>query len=290
MPDNDTQNLESVDTVEQADALLEQIETPASGEIQDTQAQAQPQTQDEWELTVGGKAIKAKRDQIMQWAQQGYSAPGKISSLTREYEALKKKYADEGNQWKAMQEKYGPVDEYVRQNPQFWEHVTKSYEQRNNLLNDQSNPLAQTVNDLQAKIQDLIQYKNQVEEERQKHRTQEEDQAYLSTLQEVQKAYPDIDFVTADEEGKTLEYRVLEHAQQNGISSFKAAFRDFYFDELQKRSESKAKESLVKEKQKNTKLGVLGVTSAPQRKTSGDHRNKSYDDLAREALDELGIR
>lgn len=279
----ENENLDSIETEEQADALLENIDAPESGPIQEEQPQATP---DEWELTVGGKQIKAKRDQIMQWAQMGYDAPNKIRKFTQELEGWKQKEA----QFKEWHEKYGPVDEYVRQNPQFWDHVTQSWQNRNQLLNDQSNPLASMVQQLQAQVQDLVQYKSQIEEQRTQAQMQQEDQAYQQTFEDIRKQYPDIDFVTPDDEGKSLEYKVLEHAQNEGIKNFKTAFRDFYHDELVKRSESKAKESVSKEKVKNTKLGILGVTPTPTKRASNDHKGKSWHELADEVKDELKLR
>lgn len=285
MLDNEIENSGVIENEAQADELLESIERPSHETIQDEQPQSQPVV-DEFELTVGGKAIKAKRDQVLQWAQMGYDAPNKIRALTKEIESWKQKEP----QYKQLQEKYGPVDEYVKQNPQFWDHVLKSYEQRNQLLQDASNPMASMVSELQKQVQDLVQYKNQIEERQSQARMAQEDQAYMQGFEELKKSYPDIDFVTPDEEGKSLEYKILEHAQNEGIKNFKTAFRDYYHDELVKRSEAKAKENLTKEKQKNTKLGILGITNAPTKRASSDHRNKSYDDLAAEALAELGIR
>lgn len=284
----ENQNLETIESEEQADALLESIERPDHAPIQDEQQQQQ--AIDEFELTVGGKQIKAKRDQVMQWAQMGYEAPNKIRKLTQDLEGWKTKWTQEEPKWKQLQEKYGPVDEYVRQNPQFWDHVMQSYEQRNQLMNDQANPMAPMLQQLQQQVQDLIQYKNQVEERQSQARMAQEDQAYQQTFEEMRKAYPDIDFITPDDEGKTLEYKVLEYAQKEGIRNFKTAFRDFYHDELVKRSESKAKESLSKEKQKNTKLGILGITPTPTKRVSSDHKGKSWNELANEALEEFNIK
>ncbi len=281
----DENNLDQIDSIEKADELLEQIERP-SHEAAPEREQAPV---DEFELTVGGKQIKAKRDQLMQWAQQGYSAPGQISKLTKEVESWKQKWSSEEPKWKSMQEKYGPVDEYVRQNPQFWDHVVKNFEKRNQVLNDQANPLAATVNDLQKQMQDLIQYKNQIEDQRTKQVIAQEDQAYTKNLDEMQKAYPDIDFSTPGEDGKSLEYKVLEHAQANGIANFKTAFRDFYHDQLVARAESTAKEKLTKDRQKNTKLGILGISPSPTKRVSSDHRGKSWNEIGQEAIDELGL-
>lgn len=283
-----TENLDSIDTAEQADELLSSIEQPQD-RIMDKAPEQKP-TVDEWEFTVGGKQVKAPRDQVIQWAQQGYTAPGQIAKYTRELETLKKQYSEAESKYKDWDTKYGPVDQYVRQNPQFWDHVMQSYEQRNSLLSDQSNPMAQMVRDLQTQVQDLVQYKSQLEEQQTKQRMSQEDQAYLGQLTEMKKAYADIDFDTPDAEGKSLEYKVLEYAQQEGIKNFKTAFKDFYHDELLKRAESKAKESLIKDKQKNTKLGVLGVSPTPTKTPSSRNiRQSSYDDLTREALAELGI-
>jgi hypothetical protein len=137
----------------------------------------------------------------------------------------------------------------------------------------------------------LVQYKSQLEEQQQKQRMAQDDQAYMQSLTEMKKAYPDIDFDSPDAEGKSLEFKVLEYAQQEGLKNFKTAFRDFYHDELQKRAESKAKENFLKDKQKNTKLGVLGITPAPTKnRPSRDVRSMSWDDLASEALEEMGAR
>lgn len=289
MQDNNVENL-SIETEEQADAVLEAIERPSHDQIQETQPQTQPMTQDEWELTVGGKPIKAKREQVMQWAQQGYTAPGKISALTKELESMKQRWAETEPKWKEAESKYGPIDEYVRQNPDFWDHVVQAYQQRQQGLQDPSNPLAPVVNDLRTQLQDLIQFKNQMMEERQKTQVQQQDQAYLSTLSEVKKIYPDIDFDTPDEEGKSLEYRVLEYGVKEGIQNFKTAFRDYYHDELVKRAEAKAKENLVKSKQKQTQLGILGIAPQPSRRAQPDLSKMSYDQIAEMAKEELGIR
>lgn len=287
MLENESQNLESVETVEQADALLDSIEAPSNEPIQE--AQPQPQVE-EWDLTVGGKQIKAKREQLIQWAQQGYSAPTKISQLTKEIESWKQKHSQLEPEYKRYKEQFAPIDDYVKQKPEFWDHVLKSWEQREQLFNDQANPLAQEVSALRTQLQDLVQYKNQIEDERKNARITQEDQQYHTVLTEIKKQYPKVDFDTPDEDGKTLEYKVLEHAEKEGIRNFKTAFRDYYHDELTKIAAEQAKENLTKEKVKNTKLGILGVTNAPAKKTTSDHRGKSYDDLADEALRELGLR
>jgi hypothetical protein len=287
MPEIDSDNLE-INSVEDADAALEAIERPSNSPIQDS-AQA-PAIADEFELTVGGKSIKAKRDQVLQWAQMGYDAPNKIRTLTQDLDGWKKKYSEAEPKWKSMEAKYGEIDKFVQEKPDFWDHVVQSYQQRNQALSDQSNPLAQTVSQLQAQVQSLVQYKDQVEKQQSQMRVQQEDQAYTQTLEGIQKQYPDFDFVTPNAEGKSLEYEILEFAQQRGIKDFEVAFKAFKHDDLIKRAESRAKEYLTKEKQKNTKLGVLGITPTPTKRVSSDHRGKSWNQLSEEVMDELNLR
>jgi chromosome segregation ATPase len=278
-----------IDSEDAADAVLDTLEQPDNSPIKEEQ----PAPVDEFEITVGGKQIKAKRDQVMQWAQQGYSAPGKLSQLSKEVEGWKRKLSEYEPKYKELETKfnsYKEIDDYVRQNPAFWDNVLKSWETRTHALTDQSNPLAGTVSQLQEQVQGLIQYKNQIEEQQAKFHESKEDQDYLQTFEEIKKSNPDVDFVTPDEEGKTLEYRVLEHAHANGIKNFKTAFRDFYHDELMKRTEARTKENLSKEKQKNTKLGILGITDRPTKRSSSDVRGKSYDDIADEIKQEFGFR
>ena len=268
----------------EADALLDQVQDTDSQTITEA-APAPAATVDEYKFTVGGKEISAKRDQLIRWAQQGYDAPNKIGTLTKQLEGWKQKESN----FKTMQEKYGPIDEYVRQNPKFWDHVVQQFQQKDQLLNDPSNPLAQTVSQLQSQMQDLVQYKNQVEQQRQAAQMQQEDTKYQEELSEIRKSYPTVDFNTPDENGKSLEYKVLEYANANGIKKFTTAFRDLHHDELKRMYEEGAKEKVSKERQKNTKLGILGVTPTPTRRTSEDVKGKSYNDLASEALAELGL-
>lgn len=287
MPENDL-DLSTIDSTEKADALLDTIEAP-SASLQDTAPTTTQAQQDEWDLTVGGKQIKAKRDQVMQWAQQGYSAPGKIAQYTRELESLKKQLSESEPKYKELESKYGPVDEYVRQNPQFWDHVVQSYQQRSQLLQDQSNPIAQEIGQLRAQLQEFGQFKSQLEQQQQQQRIQQEDYEYTKTLAEIKKSYADVDFDSAGEDGLSLEQKVLQYGIENGIRNFKTAFKDFYHDELIKRAEAKAKESVTKEKMKSTKMGILGITPTSSKQTTSDHRGKSYDDIANEIKQSLGL-
>jgi hypothetical protein len=271
---------------EQADELLSQIEEPSGNAVEAAPA---PAPVDEFSFTVGGKEIKANREKIIKWAQMGYDAPTRIGALSKEVETYKQQQARLQSEYEA---KYGEIDKFVRQDPKgqdFWKHVQESWQKRDQLINDQTNPLASTVNELKQQVSELFQYKTQIEQQQQQVHAAREDEAYMKESGSIRAKYPQIDFDTPDETGKSLEYKVLEYATQNGITKFTTAFRDFYHDELVKISAEQAKESVAKDKQKNTKLGILGITNAPTKRSSDDVKGKSYNDLVREALEENGI-
>jgi hypothetical protein len=72
------------------------------------------------------------------------------------------------------------------------------------------------------------------------------DEKLAQEVQSIREKYKDIDMDSPDENGKSLEAKVLEHAEANGIPSFKAAFNDFYQDQLIARAEAQAKMNVSK--------------------------------------------
>jgi hypothetical protein len=266
-------------SVEQApEELLQQVEgQQQSASIQDAAPPAAPDpSKQEYAITVGGKEVKGTIDQLRKWASMGYEAPNKIGQLNQQLEQWKQKEA----QFKEWQEKYSAVDEYAKQNPQWWNHVTKNWEQVSQQMNE-NNPLLQELNSLKATVQDLAQYKNNIV-------MQQEDKVYEEEKSKITQQFPDVDLHSPGEDGKSLEYKVLEHAQKMGIKNFTTAFRDFYHDEIVKRASEKAKEQVVKEKQTKSRLGIVGQTAQPITKQF-DVRGKSYNQLAEDIFKELNL-
>ena len=136
---------------------------------------------------------------------------------------------------------------------------------------NEANPLLQDFQTLKQQVQELAQYKNAVVE-------RQEDQAYIGELESIKKQYPKIDLATPDETGKSLEYKILEHAQQNGIKKFSIAFKDYMHDELLKLKEEEAKEKLIKDKNAKSKLGILDVSTTPTKSKQIYQKGKSYNE------------
>lgn len=287
----DTESVSANNDID-VDGLLSEIEAPSNEQLIEPGASPAQNTQQaqqasDFAFVVGGKEIKldlAKdRDKLIKWAQQGYDAPNRIGELNKVVETYKSKE----QQFKEWQEKYGPVDDYVRQNPEFWEHVTQTYQQLQ--AQKEQNPLHPVVGELQKRLEGLENIAQTFQSEREAQIAKQQDDQYMQEFTTLQKQYPKIDFSTPDESGKSLEYKVLEYAKDKGIREFAPAFRAFYHDELVKMAAEEAKEKLINDKQSKSKLGILGISPTPTKRISDSVKGKSYDNLYKEALSELGL-
>lgn len=281
------------------DALMNEIEAPSAGipmnaapekEAPPAAEKTAAQVAAELEFNWNEKQIKVPFNdpRVKQWAAQGYDYNQRMQEFNQrqtEFEAQQKAI-------KELESRYSPVDEYVKQNPDWWNHVQSSWEQREQMkAQDPNNPFAQEITALKQQLKDVIEFKNQTETEKQAQKRQEEDSRYKSELESLQKSYPDLDFSKIGEDGKTLEMKIIEHGMSQNIHTLRAAFRDFYHDKLQQMAETRGKETVNKDIQKRTKLGLLGTTPTPRKglQKAEDVKAKSYEDLTREALEELGI-
>lgn len=286
------------------DALVESIETqgnherPMSAPDDDGVGQEVPSTdpkakEPEYEIKWKGKTEKLPFSKIQQFAQKGYDYEQKMAEFNRqrsEVEATKKEL---GDRYKT----YNELDNYVRQNPGWWDQVMKSYteqsQQRTNTLEGQGQS---THNDpviaqFKQQIQELSQFKQQFEQKQQAESEAKEDTALDEDIRGIREGYKNVDFDTPDPEGKNLEYKILEHGTKNGFKTFKSAFRDYYHDELMKMAEERGKTAVSKGLENQKKLGIVrkGKPITNGFMPTQNQRNLSYDDLTNQIKQELGI-
>ena len=109
--------------------------------------------------------------------------------------------------------------------------------------------------------------------------------------QKMQEKYPDFDFETQDESGKTMQTYVLEHMVQNRIPDFNTAFVSLYHDQIVDMRARAAAEKQAKEVQKNTKQGIIDIssTSRKDKQPISNLGSMSYDQIADMAKKELGL-
>ena len=236
-----------------------------------------------FKFTARGKEIEADEGQIIKYAQQGYDYAQSMNQLKLQNDELEKKYG-----------LYKQVDDYATKNPEWWNKVNNSFQskdqpvQQASMLNEKIDP---AIDELKKQVSELSNFQQEILSERKKHQVEQEDKMLIDEIKSIRTNHSNLDWDSVDANGKSLELKVLEHAQQNKISSFKTAFRDFYHDELVKLAEQKGRELVGKDIQKRTKLGLLGETPTPLKRVqeASNPRRKTYDDLMSEALEELGI-
>lgn len=270
---------------EQMDSLVGETSSQPSRDIQ-MKGEAQAATPQEYSLKVGGKEIKAPLDKIMQWAQMGYEYPQKA----KEFNQLKSKFdgmTQKEQELTEREQKFKPyleIDQYAAQNPDWWNQVQEAYKQK--LAGAQSNP---EIQQLKQELQEIKEFKNEILNEKKNQKVSEEDKKLATDVESIRKTFPNLDFDSPDENGMSLEMRVLEHADKNGLPNFRAAFRDLMHEDLISRAREEGKLLVSKEVQKRTKLGILGESSKPTKglKVAENVKDKSYEELMREALAEV---
>jgi hypothetical protein len=282
---------ESVDNID-VDSLLAQAESPSTeipmgdeptvdGPAPEPQADKQETLQQvqKYSFNVNGKNIEATPEQLVKWAQQGYDAPNKIGEYNKKFQEYETKYKP-----------FEAIDSFAKQNPEWWQHVVQSYEQRavQAAKMDPNNPLASEIAQLKNQLAEFGQFKNQILDERTKAQHFNEDQALDKEISSIRDKYSNLDWNTPNESGYNLEKQILAYANQRGIGNFEDAFKSYYHDKLVSMAEERGKEAVAKDIQKKSKLGLLAPQPTPQKaKVSGYKRGQSYNDLEREALDEI---
>lgn len=274
-----------------ADALLGAIESgqpiPEQEAPAETAAPAQgqaaaqaPQYPKEVEFNWNGKPIKTSWENAVKWAQQGYDYSTRVEQLKRQQAEADERYKP-----------YKLTDEYAKQNPDWWKHVQEAFEKRNTFVvpqegqpdTAQPNP---EIESLKKQITEISQFKSQFEQERQNAIQRQEDEQLLGEVKSIREQNAGLDWVSVDENGQSLEQRILKHAMDNGIQTFRAAFRDMMFDNLIEREREKTKELQTKTTQGQKRAGIIGVTpnSRKDAQPQGSLKNKSWNEIGDEAL------
>jgi hypothetical protein len=263
------------------DQLLADIEAPAAerpmsaGETPPAEGQA-PAPEgptwngSEWEFEVSGKkVVPESRDKLKIWASQGYNYSQRMGELNRTHAerlaaiqaqelSLKEKYSG--------YDRYQTIDDYARENPQWWEHVQKNYQTRDTFAVDEKlQPILNPIVERLSKTESMLtEWQQQQQAKQESEKLARDNEALDAEIKAIRDEYPNIDLSAADPEtGETLELQIYKHATKIGTSSFAVAFRDYLHPKLIDMARASALENAAKDKQKQVKNGVLGQTSAP---------------------------
>lgn len=246
------------------------------------------------EITFNGQKMSIPPDKQIPLMQQGLNYSEKMRVLNsdkQQFETAKAEVANEIKHYKA-------IEDTIKSNPQWWQHVQAEYQKfsANNgtTFNGSPSDAAMTpehravLSKVSAFEQKLDGYLNKQNEEATQKLHQAQDAELNQQQLAVQKEYPEFDWVLADANGLTLVDRIVAHANKSEIFNFRAAARDFLYDDLIQRREFKAKEAVSKTIQSKTKAGVVTAKGKPSGLRAPKDLKRSYEDLMREGLAELG--
>jgi len=301
------ENEQEVESQELTDERMEELangtERASNRDIPMTEADrpevkdAKPAPQAEsYEFKHGDKTIKATREQLIQWAQMGYGYPQKAQALNQQKAAIEKAQ-------KEMEARFAPysqVDEWAKKNPQDWQTFERLWKS-GAWKNAQAQPgqpapgvatpdVERLISErLSQQLQPFQEFVQQAQAERQAQAEKEADEQLKQEVQSIREKYKDLDWTTLDENGKSLEQRVLDHGIQHEIGSFSTAFRDLLHEQLISQAQAQAKMAVSRGIQEKTRLGILGQSPMPKKGFSQakDPKTQSYEELAREAMEEL---
>lgn len=247
----------------------------------------------EYEFNSRGQAVKIKENdpRFQQWLSQGHDYSQNINQFKSERE----KWDQDRQKWEKDWSVYREIDAFAKQNPDWLNTVQQSYAQQRQsgtqgaippevkqYLDQQLAPVAQDIPLMKQFLQEMQTQKMEKQQS-------DEDARLSDAMKSIQAKYQNLDFAAKDESGFSLEHRVLDHAVKNGIPTFKAAFLDYYHDNLEKLAEARGKEATMKEIEKRKKMGLLDESPAPKRQNAprfgnSGAKSQSWNDLHSEDI------
>ncbi len=235
--------------------------------------------------TSGGKEVEEPLDMVLKRAGMGYHYAQQMHNLNQQMANYKQ--IEERNKSLSRWDEY---DKYAQANPDWAAHVENAWNNRAN--NQQPNPENDKFKSLEEKLAELTRFRDETVQARTKEQYSMQDKTFGEEIQTVGKTYG-VDLDQADEQGRSLEWRVLAHMETLGLDGskpghFTAAFKDFYFDNLMGRQKEQVKEEHSKSKAELKKAGILDISRTPKGQTTskGYRPGLGYDALGELALAE----
>lgn len=231
----------------------------------------------------GGKKIAEPLEMVLKRAGLGYNYAQRAHQLSQQAERFKQ--LEEQNKSLSRWNEY---DEYAKQNPEWAKWVEEGWNNRTNYQGQNSQN-----GELQKKIQEYEDRLKKFESFAQTYQESAEDKVFSEEISSVGKQFG-VDLSQSDENGQTLEWRVLEHMKALGLNGskkghFTAAFKDMYYDNLITREKESAKEAYAKSQAELKKAGIREISRTPKGQNSfnGANSDLSWNQLSELALQEV---
>jgi len=239
------------------------------------QSEAPAPTAQEFEYNANGKTIKESLDVILKRASQGYNYAQHMEALKTQQQEIEAQKAEA----LGLQTKYGEIDKFAQENPEWNDHLQKTWEARFDISGKaQPEAVPGVPPEILKEFTEMKSFVDTVKAER-------ADQAYNASVDRVKQLHPDVDFSSTDPEtGKTLEQQVLDYASENSIGRFEPAFKAFYSDKLVENARMQAKDQLAGDIQKRSKAGILGTSQAPAQAKGDTEYPSNYKNMTSDQL------
>lgn len=253
------------------------------------QDQSEPhveQVGDKLVLNYKGKEIELDSEKAKAYAQKGYDYETKM----RDFKVQKKLYEQEIEKQKSQYGELAEINEFAKQNPAFEQLIQREWAKIQSGQELQVAP-EDKVTILESRLNQVLEKLNSQEQQLTARQQAEMEAAQETSIEKYKETYKDFDWDTKDENGATLEDRIMQNMIDKGVKDFEIMADHVLKNELLARQQMEAKKKIGKQLQHNAKHGLGKVTSTSQQKTTKAQNigSKSYDDLVAEGLAELGI-
>jgi hypothetical protein len=244
-------------------------------------------------LKYKGKDIGLQDEKFKMYAQKGYDYEQKMHQLRVDRKLWDQQKQKENSQYDELKQ----INEYTKNNPEFERLIKREWARiqgggsPTEQLQAQPGQTQHLPPAQQAQLNSILERLDRQDASLRDRQRAEKEASIEGAIESYKEKYSDFDWGTKDELGQTLEDRITQHALDNEIRNFQTAANDMLFDEHVKRAQLQSKEQAAKELQKQHKMGLGKITKESQIQVQGSKgvRSKSYNDLAAEALAELGL-
>lgn len=232
--------------------------------------------------TALGKEVEEDLGTVLKRAGYGYNyaqLKNEINQQKQQYETEYKPQIDEAQK---LREKYAKLEEYAQSNPDWYDHWSNAWENRETQQGENPNADMQSLikEALTQELAPIREFMTARQQQEQHAQVEKEFDQQFQTVEQTRKQFPQFDFTQTDPEtGKDIELEVLEYMQKSGIKDFNAAFKALKHDEIVKMQVEQQRLANEKADQERKKNGVMGVRPATTRKATPNLRGLSPDQV-----------
>ena len=248
----------------------------------------------ELQFTHDGKPVRTPLSTMINHYRQRASLDGQYSKFKTERDEFEKSRGDM-EQYNAMKNKFGAIQEWSEKNPKDWEAIWELYQNKDKHLLAQkvtdpnASPLVEELSLLKQELAPLKEFKSQFEK---KQEIEENQKAFDEVSKEADvfsKEWPEINLAEKNAEGLDLKRQIIVFGARNGHPNFKSAALDFLGTKPFEIAQARARAEAVKGIKHDKQQGIIGRSQQPSigKDDVKPVRGKSWGDVKRDAQAEL---